>query len=578
MNTQMNAPAAPLEPPSSPELEEDTLSADFSADVAPSPALPSPLPSPAPLSAPLLSSLWRPLQLFNGYRLALSLALALFPLYYMPSQTLLPGHYRTIALGVGMAFIILVCASLLLSFLWKRHFLIQLSFQVLFDAICIGTLTFLYEGVQSGLGLVLLLSIAGASLVTQGKLALFYASIFSIAILSAESLHFLLRRTGDVNFLTAGLLCTSFFTIAISVNWLGRRLMKNEALAYQRNIERNNQIQINMQVMEYMQDGVIVVDNSGRVLNLNLKAREILRTRGSLQLDKVFPELAEAYRKWKRTKSKASIILKKSNGDDSAQGYAQEVSARFMATRTSDETALIFIEDMEHVRNEALQLKLASLGRLTANIAHEIRNPLAAISHATELLQEEAKDFIQNRLIRIIHDNTLRLDQIIQEILILGRRGNREVERNKIMLPSYLNEFVHSFSVQAGIEDGILCATAPEEAVIYFNPLQLQQVLWNIVSNALRYSTRQQGAVRIEARLDDTSVELHILDDGPGVQQGLHEQVFEPFFTTSARGTGLGLHIARELCEANQARLILGLEGGGHFIVTQLMEETTETT
>jgi len=576
---QTDTPANALESSSSQESWVGSLTAGLSADAASSDSIPlSPYTlsslSDLALDAPkhLLSSLWRPLQLFNGYRLALSLALALIPIYYAPSQILLTAYYRNLALGVGATLTSLVCIGFFLSFIWKRHFFAQLSTQVLFDAVCIGIMIFLYEGVQSGLGLVLLLSIAGASLVTQGKLALFYASLFSIAILVAESMHSLLRKTSDVNFLTAGLSCISFFAVAISVNWLGRRLMKNEALAYQRNIERNNQIQINTQVMEYMQDGVLVVDSAGRVLSLNLKAREILRTKGSWQLDRVFPELAEAYQQWKKTKSKASIILARGSSDKPAKGSRQEISVRFMATRTSDETALIFIEDMEHVRNEALQLKLASLGRLTANIAHEIRNPLAAISHATELLQEEAKDFIQNRLIRIIHDNTLRLDQIIQEVLVLGRRGGGEVERNKIMLTSYLNEFVHNFSVQTDVEEGVLCASASEEAVIYFNPAQLQQVLWNIVSNALRYSTRQQGAVRIEARLHDTGVELHIMDDGPGIRQELHEQIFEPFFTTSARGTGLGLHIARELCEANQARLVLGLEEGGHFIVTQ---ETT---
>jgi len=574
---QTDAPSNALE--SSPqESWFDPLTSGFAADVPPH-GLSSPLHPPSPLvdpaaSAPrhLLSSLWRPLQLFNGYRLVLTVALALLPIYYASSQTLLTGYSRNFALGVGATFTFLVCLGFFLSFIWKRHFLIQLSAQVLFDAICIGTLTFLYGGAQSGLGLVLLLSIAGASLVTQGKLALFYASVFSIAVLVAESLHLLLHNTNDVNFLTAGLLCISFFTVAISVNWLGQRLMRNEALAYQRNIERNNQIQINMQVMEYMQDGVIVVDNAGHVSNLNLKAREILRTKGAWQLDKVFPELAEAYQQWKKTKSKASIILRRSNADNPAQSNHQEISVRFMATRTSDETALVFIEDMEHVRNEALQLKLASLGRLTANIAHEIRNPLAAISHATELLQEEAKDFIQNRLIRIISDNTQRLDQIIQEILVLGRRGSNEADRSKIILTPYLNEFIHNFSVQVGVEEGVLRASAPEEAIIHFNSAQLQQVLWNIVSNALRYSSRQQGAVRIEARLNETGIELHVMDDGPGIQQELHEQIFEPFFTTSARGTGLGLHIARELCEANQARLVLGLEGGGHFIVAQ---ETT---
>jgi two-component system sensor histidine kinase PilS (NtrC family) len=271
-----------------------------------------------------------------------------------------------------------------------------------------------------------------------------------------------------------------------------------------------------MQVMEYMQDGVLVVDSIGRILSFNLKAREILNPKGSHQLERVFPALAEAYLQWKKAKGKAPVILKQSNGnkDKLAKNPTREFSVRFVSTHASDETALIFIENMEHLRDEALQLKLASLGRLTANIAHEIRNPLAAISHATELLQEEVTNPIQTRLIRIISDNTLRLDQIIQEILALGRRRGSESDRERVLLVSYLDKFVKDFSMQAGLEEGVLCAKAPKEAMIYFNSAQLQQVLWNIVNNALRYATRQQGAVQIEARLPDTGVELHIIDDG----------------------------------------------------------------
>ncbi|MCL2022335.1 MAG: ATP-binding protein [Betaproteobacteria bacterium] len=580
---QMNIFSASRETPSSAPraqkpAEEPQLHDSF-ASSAQLPLLHTLSPSDPALHTPKhpLSTLWRPLQLFNGYRLALALTLVLLPFYYNQPDYLLFEHYRRLAIGVGATFISLVCASFLLSFVWKRHFFIQLSAQVLIDAMAIGALSFFYGGVQSSLCLVLLLSIAGASMVTQGRLALFYAAAASLAVLSAESLLFLLhKQSSNPNFFFAGLLCIGFFAIAISVNRLGQRLIKNEELAYRRNIERNNQIQINMQVMEHMQDGVIVLDSGGHILSFNIKAREILNAKDSRQLDRISPELAEAYRMWKKTKSKASVILKKSaqatSGDEAAKNNAREISARFISTRTSDETALVFIEDMEHLRNEALQLKLASLGRLTANIAHEIRNPLAAISHATELLREEARTPIQTRLARIISDNSQRLDQIIQEILVLGRRRNNESDREKITLVPYLDKFVGDFLMQTGLEEGILRAIAPGETTILFNSAQLQQVLWNIVSNALRYSTRRQGAVRIEARLPDTGVELHIIDDGPGIKQDLHDQIFEPFFTTSTRGTGLGLHIARELCEANRARLVLGLEGGGHFIVAQLTD------
>ncbi|MDR2364380.1 MAG: HAMP domain-containing histidine kinase, partial [Zoogloeaceae bacterium] len=272
------------------------------------------------------------------------------------------------------------------------------------------------------------------------------------------------------------------------------------------------------------------------------------------------------YRKWRSGLARGALEF--SCADE------RKVSARFVLTQASNDAALIFLEDLGKLREAAQQLKLASLGQLTASIAHEIRNPLAAISHASELFMEETANTpptLQTRLIRIVRDNTLRLDRIIQDVLVLGRQSAKQTDlaAERLSLGPYLAEFARNLRTQESVGENVIQTRADEQAEFRFNPEQLQQVLWNLVTNALRYASRQPGAVRLEAKDAGKSVELHIFDDGSGIPRELRDQIFDPFFTTSARGTGLGLHIARELCAANGTRLSLGEGPGGHFILLQ---------
>jgi two-component system sensor histidine kinase PilS (NtrC family) len=513
-------------------------------------------------------SQWRSLQLFNSYRLALALALLFVPIYGDLGQIGVLAYQLIRLTGVGL--LVCVMGGLLLSIFWRRHFFLQLSAQVVIDAIAVGIMAFLYEGVQGGLSLVLLLSIAGASLVTMGKLAPFYAAVASLSVLGSEYLFGYFEDSREANYVPVGIFCLGLFVVAIAANYLGRRVARNEEIARRRSIERNTQMQINRQIMEAMQDGVMVIDVRERILKVNARAREMLAmaTRHCEYLPESLPALSAAYRKWRWQKgqSEVSLAATQLSGD----GKTREVMARFMLTQSDDKIALIFLEDVARLREEALQLKFASLGRLTANIAHEIRNPLSAISHATELLQEEIEAPYQDRLMHIIGDNTRRIECIVRDVLILGLGGNRENARAMISLAEWLPEVVQEISAQEGVEAGVIEAHAYPELQLAFVPAQLQQVVWNLVSNALRYASRQKGAVRLEARAGSHGVELHVIDNGPGIDASLRDQIFEPFFTTSTRGTGLGLYIVRELCEANGASIIIADEeedGGAHFIV-----------
>jgi two-component system sensor histidine kinase PilS (NtrC family) len=228
--------------------------------------------------------------------------------------------------------------------------------------------------------------------------------------------------------------------------------------------------------------------------------------------------------------------------------------------------ALIYLEDMGRIQEQAQQLKLAALGRLTANMAHEIRNPLSAISHAAELLAEDASAEVRGRLVAIIGDNTQRLNRLVAEVLELGRRDR--AQREDIELATFLGQFVEEWYLHDPSSAGRIALDKGSSLVLRFDRSHLHRVLTNLVGNALRHATPTVGSVRIFASPGGKNgvIELHVVDDGPGIEESLRGQIFEPFFTTHAGGTGLGLYIARELCEANEAQLeLIGEDRSAHF-------------
>jgi two-component system sensor histidine kinase PilS (NtrC family) len=216
---------------------------------------------------------------------------------------------------------------------------------------------------------------------------------------------------------------------------------------------------------------------------------------------------------------------------------------------------LIFLEDASKMKAQAQTVKLAALGRLTANIAHEIRNPLSAISHAAELLAEDApRDSTQMRLTRMIGENAARLDRIVQEVLQLNRRDRATPE--PVPLLPFMQNLVDQVAHGEKIPAEAFVLHLPEDAIVHFDRQHLNRVLWNLVVNAWRHSQKKTGSLKLVVFMQaEARIELHVADDGPGIAADHSGQLFEPFFTTESRGTGLGLYIARELAAANRATL-----------------------
>ena len=246
------------------------------------------------------------------------------------------------------------------------------------------------------------------------------------------------------------------------------------------------------------------------------------------------------------------------------------INARFVPIgRTRQVGAVIFLEDLSRIQAQARQMKLAALGRLAANIAHEVRNPLGSISHAAELLQEEpAISNTTRRLLNIIHDNSRRLDRMVNDVLQLNY-GSR-AQRESFWVADFVQTFVEQFCQIEKICPEILAIELKANPRVLFDRSHLDQVMWNLCRNALRHCRREEGSIRIGVDLEGegNTVKLDVADDGPGVAPELRSQLFEPFCTTAAGGSGLGLYIAREVCEANGASLdFVETPSGAQFTV-----------
>ena len=491
-------------------------------------------------------SFWISLRYFNLYRIAVAvLFLASSAIY---GDTLSLGAHRTdVFRGVSGAYLVLGVAFQWLLRGWRDRFNLQLSLHAFTDIVAITLLMFASGGIRSGLGIMLLISLIGAALVAPRRLALLYGAIAAIALLLEQSYWVLAFDAPEANYLQPGLLAIGGFACAGVTSWLAQRVAASEWLARRRGRELESQTRVNQLVIADMQDGVLVLDRGGCVTQHNPQAQRLLgvETLVGTELAHLAPEFGEAWRGWREGRvwsPPADIDV-----------HGRDLRLRLLEGGEGEEFTVLFVEDVSRSREQARQLKLAALGRLTANIAHEIRNPLSAISHAVDLLEEDRGERDHERLTRIVRDNTQRLDRLVSDIMQLNRRDRIDAER--IDLKGWLPGFLEDFAANESVPGNRFRLEAAREAAVEFDREHLRQVLWNLLRNAVRYAGPEPRSVRIELRTLARQVELNVLDNGPGVAPGDQAKLFEPFFTTESKGTGLGLYLARELCAANRARL-----------------------
>ncbi|WP_369792177.1 PAS domain-containing sensor histidine kinase [Herminiimonas sp. CN] len=499
---------------------------------------------------------------------------------------------------ICIAYLLLALAFAVLSAYSRRRFLLQLSTQIAADTLVISALYVVAGGAKSGLAILYLFPLAGAAILATLMLALFFVSVVALFLLAASGYR-ALTLDGDAAFMQAGLYGAAFFAVVFVVNRLAARLIRQEHLAARRGMDLQIQQAINRLVIADMGDGILVVDHGGAVLMGNPAAERMLGVAGlgrkpvwRLGDIPAFAPIADAFLAWSAASEKpvpvpvpvpvpgqaeapifvfikpaAEVTLA---GATSIWGGRRElfshVKLRFVAVDTDDPKVartIIFLRDVSEIENQAQQLKLASMGRLTASIAHEVRNPLAAISHAAALLREEAGSPVSTRLLTIVADNVARVNRMIEDILNLSRKAQLHDEPFALLpaLADIVREFEDAHHLPAAMialngSDAPDASNASDKPRVRFDPMHLREVVVNLLSNAIRYASRRPASIRMHVASDDADrLELHVQDDGPGIAAAVRSHLFEPFHTTSSKGTGLGLYLARELCLNNGAML-----------------------
>jgi two-component system, NtrC family, sensor histidine kinase PilS len=502
------------------------------------------------------ASTWRPLKHFNYYRLTLGLGLYLFfqnALFEGMLGKYNPEAYlATVIIFILSSFIyIFLCLKKILSF--ETQVILATSS----DIILITLLTHFSGGLGSALSILLIINIAATGTFLNSRNSFLFAALASLAIL-AEQTSAMLNNTTNANaYAITGILGITFFGSSILASTLSKRLRESEAFASQKEADLIKLESLNEHIIQNMRTGILVVNNNGFVRMANSSAEALLGNI-SLQshplLEEIFPALEQRFFEWLAQPQMHQKPITQNKGLPDIQPGFRKLGA----SSSNPEDTLIFLEDATQLNLRFQQIKLASLGRLTASIAHEIRNPLSAINHASQLLDETTQDEADKKLTQIISTQVKRLDKIVSNVLQLSRQQKNEPE--EISLDAWLENFKQEFCQNHLISDNqITVLNESDNIIILFDSSHLYQVLNNLCSNAIDHSNKPKDEIIIKLISNyDKNLEqpyMDIIDNGPGISSELSQQVFDPFFTTSPKGTGLGLYLSKEILESNRATI-----------------------
>lgn len=560
------------------------------------------------LSAQSRATFWRSLHALNTTRVVIALVLLVYLSLGLDSQLFDNAYALTCIVYLGLA---IVFGGLTLYL--RRRFLLQVSTQLTVDIAVISLLIIAGGDARNGLVIMYLFPLAGAAILTPLMLALFFTSTVTLFLLG-DSLFRTLSGADGVPLTQAGLYGAAFFAIVAVLNQMAARLIRQEELAGRRGADLTIQLAINQLIIADVGDGILVVGRDGEVFTGNPAARDMLGLAGgapNFRLKDVaaLAPIAQAFATWlagadnpgdslgdtvSGTAQRAAFVTVKPYQDAGPDAPAaawsrrRELAAHLKLRFAKVDTAeaqegrcVIFMQDVTAIENRAQELKLASMGRLTASIAHEVRNPLSAIGHATALLAEDLRGPGEQRLLKIVSDNVARVNRMVEDILQLSRKV--QPGGDPLFLDPFLSELKAEFQETHALGDDIVTvgntAGGSDAGAVRFDALHLREVLVNLLTNAIRYNSGKPGSIRIDVAADAAGrMELHVQDDGPGISPEVRAHLFEPFYTTSSKGTGLGLYLARELCLNNDAKLdyeyrfdsgIFGkARASGRFVIT----------
>lgn len=501
---------------------------------------------------------WRLLRIYAWYRLLLSILLiGLFAI--KPLAPLIGGSNPPLFLATALGYFITTISASLYLRQWRSQIPTYSFMLLLVDILALTLMMHASGSLNTQLSLLYLVTIAAGNILLAGRMGALIAAVASIAILY-EQFYFALSNEENISTLAlsqSSILGISFFAVALLSQIIVHRMRQGEELAEQRAQDIVNLQRLNEQIIRRMRTGIIALNPDRLILLSNEAAHQLLGLMAPItpmsRLEDISLLLDASFFAWQQNPLLRAIPFK-----NTAESPQISVSFARLTPDASGGTVLLFLEDTTQLSQQAQQLKLASLGRLTASIAHEVRNPLGAISHATQLLAEsELISGPDRRLLEIIEQHCRRMNAVVENVLTVSRR--QPSTQQTLPLPEWLSRFREDYL-------GLKAQDAELELKLHgplinvrFDPEQLYQVVSNLVMNGLRYSRKRTGhaTLRMEAgHLDLNGLPyLDIIDFGDGISPAQREHLFEPFYTTESTGTGLGLYLSREICEANQARL-----------------------
>jgi two-component system sensor histidine kinase PilS (NtrC family) len=429
--------------------------------------------------------------------------------------------------------------------------------------------------------MLLIISVSMSSLFLKKRLAIAFAAIATLSVITEQVYSQLVYTDHSPAFTQAGLLGILIFISALLTIYTEKRLKESEKLAFDTSAELESIVQLNEHIIKSMRTGIMVIKNNGLILMANNAALELL---GHITIDshtnlkEISAALYSRFLDWNNNEVQNHQPVQQTQGLPDLQPGFSHIQQNTHKESSGPNNhlgkhlgrTLIFLEDATQLTQRFQQVKLASLGRLTASIAHEIRNPLAAINHAGQLLDETSENEADKKLTAIINTQSKRLNGIVENVLQLSRqqRGTPETINLYQWLLKFREEFISTNKLKAY---QIQIQIKPKDITILFDSSQLHQVMWNLCSNAINHSNMEASNIMviIKGEIDSDSRQpyLDIIDNGPGINQEIQAHIFDPFFTTRNEGSGLGLYITKEVIESNRAKIhhISPVTGGTCF-------------
>lgn len=499
------------------------------------------------------SELWQALQLFNLYRFVL--ALGFWSLSKLTTEA--PLFRITDPLlftQITLTYFVISIFFLLVSFFFRRQYTLQANVPIFIDIPMIILIMHTCGGVMSGVGILLVVIVAAHSLLVPGRLSLFSAALASICLILEQTYSFFLNDTSLNIYTQVGLLGSVILISAFFTNILSLRVRRGLEILENQTRQLIASQQLNAHIISAMHEGVVVLDNHKQIRLINTAGRQLLDFQSNKTISYVndLPQAFQiCFQSW-QTEGHNNFV-------QSIHPAKAEIRLVFLPLGQDLPTGtLVFIYDAAKETQRAQDLKLASLGHLTANIAHELRNPLGTVSHAAQLLAESSTLSDDDRnLVSMIKLHSDRMNMVIQNVLSLS--GRKQPNNISINLISWLKKFADELSFPSFSKPEITIECESKNITINIDPSQFTQILINLCENGLRYSLQKTGhptlTLRIVTSTHPPTVFLDIIDQGEGIPDKVQKHIFEPFFTTEKKGSGLGLYIAKELSLMNGLRL-----------------------